>query len=215
MVVEAYDHNANKWELVIDERAAYGERNYSVFGALAGVRRSYGLAPIAAPRGLPKDMAEETKAWAEHGIDHTPSWLTLAEVLNHDWDQWRVTNSAWVNAAVVLDMMRKKTDEPSRYRYDISGGSVVTCSVADLKRLILDRCDGEIPEVSDALEAEMGPVRHHCLDGLNWHYAKHEWMEPLAESCQGFLTWARALTSCQGLPFRKPEEIRLVFGFDS
>lgn len=60
----------------------YSDRNYELFGALAGVR---GWAePIATPRGIPSDVSDGVsdkynieKDW---GI-HTPSWLSLLELI--------------------------------------------------------------------------------------------------------------------------------------
>ena len=61
-------------------------RSYKLFGILAGVRDEEQV-PIVPPRGLPDDMSEttaiEAKIWERDG--HTPSWLTLPELLNFDW----------------------------------------------------------------------------------------------------------------------------------
>ena len=80
----------------------YSGRNYCVFSALADVRNDARgtlghVEPIAAPRGFPEDCDPPT-VWSREqrqvglrppvGVadgDHTPSWLTLAEVFNYDW----------------------------------------------------------------------------------------------------------------------------------
>lgn len=75
----------------------FDTRNYRLFSALAGVRNGYGFAgidtgdpitPIAEPRGLPADVSAPVKADSdEWDIDgHTHSWLTVGELLLHDWD---------------------------------------------------------------------------------------------------------------------------------
>lgn len=62
----------------------YHNRNYELFGILAGVRRS-DLPKIAETRGVPADVTAETLSAASW--DHTPSWLTVAEVLAYDWNR--------------------------------------------------------------------------------------------------------------------------------
>lgn len=59
-------------------------RNYSLFGALAGVR-TRDVEPISLPRHLPVDMSEQTReslaTW--EGDAHSESFFTLAELLKH------------------------------------------------------------------------------------------------------------------------------------
>ena len=63
-------------------------RDYGVFGFLADVRNYSGVPPISAPRGFPDDASAETKADYEcWGCDgHTPSWLSVTELLAFDYD---------------------------------------------------------------------------------------------------------------------------------
>lgn len=59
----------------------YGDRNYDVFGVLAGVRGR--CAPIVEPRGCPDDVSDAVRygnSW-----DHTPSWYLVSELLAYDW----------------------------------------------------------------------------------------------------------------------------------
>jgi len=73
------------------------DRNYALFGALAGVRNYQNITPIAEPRGLPfnfpvKDEYFESyrgKIWMG---DHSYSWLTLDEMLS--WDGWSQLDGA-------------------------------------------------------------------------------------------------------------------------
>ena len=72
------------WEPAILEHGAYDTRNYAVFSKLAGVRGD--LLPIAEPRGLPKDVSREVANQFENGMgDHTPSYLTVKEILDAPW----------------------------------------------------------------------------------------------------------------------------------
>lgn len=72
----------------------FGDRSYDTFAILAGVRNGSGFAgvrtgdgfvPISAPRGLPHDMSPELAAHLAEGIEHTPTWLTLADIQSYDW----------------------------------------------------------------------------------------------------------------------------------
>lgn len=63
------------------ESSLYNERNYFLFGLLAGVR-NYNVQPIREPRGIPEDTCESIKKYFQNwGADaHTPSWFTLYEL---------------------------------------------------------------------------------------------------------------------------------------
>lgn len=82
------DTEERRWQLVIAEAASYGERNYGLFGILAGVRDSR-LPLLVEPRGMPDDASLAACAEsARLGRDgHTHSWITLKEVLDFDWSQ--------------------------------------------------------------------------------------------------------------------------------
>ena len=56
------------------------DRNYALFGVMAGVRGSG--SPIVKPKGIPKDISVVTKIEFEHwGPDaHTPSWFNEEEI---------------------------------------------------------------------------------------------------------------------------------------
>lgn len=70
------------WTEVKDLDEPFGERNYDVFGFLANVR-NYAHSPvISEPRGLPEG------AWGDdHSDFHSHSWLSLAELLDYDYDR--------------------------------------------------------------------------------------------------------------------------------
>jgi len=70
----------------------YSNRNYACFGILAGVRNS-DVPMIASPRGVPRDASKVIVD--HHSWDHTPSWLTLDEILKFNWSQ-RATHSETV-----------------------------------------------------------------------------------------------------------------------
>lgn len=64
-------------------------RDYGLFGFLANVRNYSEVPTIVAPRGLPDDVSDATRAkHAEEGGDaHGETWITLAELLTFDYEQ--------------------------------------------------------------------------------------------------------------------------------
>lgn len=60
----------------------YYNRNYVLFGLLAGVRCSE-IKPLSEPRGIPDDVSELVKEdWKIYGSDgHTPSYFSLPELI--------------------------------------------------------------------------------------------------------------------------------------
>lgn len=60
------------------------DRNYGLFGILAGVRAE-GVTPIAPRRGLPANVSEGTKYLSDRGDGHSGSWLTYDELVSFDW----------------------------------------------------------------------------------------------------------------------------------
>lgn len=75
------DEEEQKYEVV----ELCGERNYSLFTALCGVRDYTGKSPkISRPRGIPEDCTEEVKIANEYwGCDgHSHSYVTLRDVKN-------------------------------------------------------------------------------------------------------------------------------------
>lgn len=62
------------------------DRNYAVFGFLAGVRNYSDVEPISEPRGIPDDACPEVAEEVRMSADHSYSWLTLAELRAFDYD---------------------------------------------------------------------------------------------------------------------------------
>lgn len=81
-------------------------RAYSLFAVLCGnpislVAKNDEIPAIAKARGFPKDMnACYSKCFRDEydpeGGDHGFSWLSLAEIIDFDWNH-KVTRSAWVD----------------------------------------------------------------------------------------------------------------------
>lgn len=68
---------------------AYGNRNYTLFGILAGVR-SNDNPTISAPRGVPSDMSKQIRKEWENEAEwcHSFSWLTLKELIDY-YDKYK------------------------------------------------------------------------------------------------------------------------------
>ena len=83
-----YNCDNFEWDPKTEEyvfASIYSDRNYDLFGVLAGVR-SATCEQIDEPRGLPKDMAAKTREMAEVDKEwtHSHSYLTMRELL-----RWR------------------------------------------------------------------------------------------------------------------------------
>lgn len=64
----------------------HGDRNYSLFSTLAGVRDyTEKVKPVTEPKGFPNDACKlVTKEYIRWDSDaHTPSWLTLKEIRDY------------------------------------------------------------------------------------------------------------------------------------
>lgn len=81
---EYYDPEEEDRDCELIRLDPYKGRSYELFSFFAGVRNSDGTTPmIAPPRGIPEDCSRRIKfdhrRW---GCDaHTPSWLTLKEII--------------------------------------------------------------------------------------------------------------------------------------
>ena len=80
------------------------DRNYQFFAILANVRnRIRSTVPfdyVDHPRGLPEDMSEELSTDPMlHGGDH-PSWVTLQELQDFDWNGKTILRTAVVDPSV-------------------------------------------------------------------------------------------------------------------
>jgi hypothetical protein len=84
--------------------APFDNRSYAVFGWLAGPRNYSEVGPFMEPRGFPDDASDDVRAHFEDwGVAaHTPSWVTLTELLVVDYDaevnDRRVTRQVGRNA---------------------------------------------------------------------------------------------------------------------
>lgn len=108
----------------------FTDRNYILFGALAGVREpDFQMFPV---KGFPEDACPEVKAvYDQWGCDaHTPSWLTLKELKEADWEKFK----APLTKMFPKDLLKKfrETEKAGKPDYQILN---IWCSwAADHKR---------------------------------------------------------------------------------
>lgn len=69
------------------EDAPFEWRHYMMFALLAGVRNYEGIEPITQPRGMPSDASMEALAKRSYWTGHTPSFVTLRELAEFDYDR--------------------------------------------------------------------------------------------------------------------------------
>lgn len=88
----------------IDDGEPFGQRNYSVFAFLAGVRNYSEITPISKMRGYPSDMTvDEDDLWYRHG--HSESWLSIEELNKHDYDRLIVDERYGGRTTVLRDYL--------------------------------------------------------------------------------------------------------------
>ncbi len=75
-------------------------RNYELFAVLAGVRNSYGIKPIAEPRGVPDDASTIVDAWKDYwkGDGHNHSWLSLKELKEFEYSKQEIYDYRYIGA---------------------------------------------------------------------------------------------------------------------
>lgn len=177
----------------------FRDRNYEVFSILADVRNSEGYSTIAPPRWLPDDASPEVQAaWDAHG-EHTPSWLTLAELLAFDWTQV-ASRSGWVNGVEFRRWNRWDREHgfgPRSYYGGVSGRMVRHVSVDEMVSLV------------STTPAEDGDVA--VADPLVSTYCLAEWREPYYRSARNFIS--ECITKL--LRLGDHDDVRIVFWFDS
>lgn len=79
----------------------YSDRNYDLFGMLAGVREP-DIEPIVhvLPRGVPEDASPEFRAIISDYGDVCSSWVKLAELQAYDWDGPGGVHPEWDDPAL-------------------------------------------------------------------------------------------------------------------
>lgn len=183
----------------------YEGRNYRLFTVLAGVRRDSDSIPqIAEPRGVPEDCSPEVRRYMEN-VDHTPSYVTLRELLDFDWTQ-EIEVTGAVGWPEFVDFMVMREVNPHHQPNSwCKWTSAPTIPEAEGVRRFHE-LDHE-----QRRQIRAGLSRYNDMAST---YVQTSWSVPLFVSCQEFLTTTmpRLWQFAKGLD---PANVRLVFYFDS
>lgn len=216
-------------------RVPYGkhmceDRNYDLFAILAGVRNGHGFAgvdtgegfvPIAAPRGVPDDCCAEFRRFVdEGGIEHTPSYCTVAELLAYDWTRETTKRG-------ILDLSEYLRWRPWRDNYGefprswsggVSGPGIVIREQTEIDAALegLDpwqvshrRLDAEVCRRLGVDVPEL--VATGDLISSQRQHVRCAWRAPYYRCVGSFLTETMPRLWRLG----RPEDVRCVFFFDS
>jgi len=99
----------------------YRGRNYYLFALLANVRNYHNeVEPLNDPRGIPDDASAgyryELKRW--NGDYHSPSYYTLEELLNVDWEKYNTGDyDKYLDEFLEsIEKMKEIDSDPSKVR---------------------------------------------------------------------------------------------------
>jgi hypothetical protein len=175
-----------------------GPRNYDAFAILADVRNGRGFAGvktgdgfniISEPKGFPTNMSPEVTEWAE-SLEHTPSWLTLKEILDFNWNQ-TTRHEGWMNLEIYK--LWDKTKSPDDYCGGVAGRNIEHILMNEADRLLKD------------------PSK---IDPKKEYYVNISFNESYIESFGSYYTELIPKMK-EVAPNNDPSKIRMIFYFDS
>ena len=202
------------WCKGVGKQSRYGSRNYNVFSVLGNVRNGSGefeIPFIGDERGLPADAScapcTESCTYDEDSGDclakhddlgeHSLSWVSLAELLAYDWDR-RMPVEGRVDQKQ-FQIFREKA-KPEEYSGGVMGRLVEHIGNSEMAR----RIDSPRPP-------ELEDLFNRIAGGVKQYYTLVRWTETLKEMCGDFCDLFIPALQTLGAP----EDVRLVFGFDS
>lgn len=165
----------------------YHDRNYTVFSVLADVRNQGNIKPISPPRELPTDVASDAGDDDFVYGDHSFSWLLLSELQAYNWNQ-EMFNEGFVGLETFKAWDHAR-GQPKQWSKGVSGMMVDHVTHAEMRRRIADPYPWEAGRTAVTLIG---------------------WSQKLGDRCKSFLQFMETLTTLGG-----PEDVRIVFGFDS
>lgn len=177
-------------------RDPYHSRNYDLFGMLADVRNgTWGtrFVPICQPKGLPDDISQFLRGEMDDDYlwlgDHSFSWLTVAELLAYDWTRVNRKRGC-VHLSEAVAWRKSGQAAPSSY---CAGSSSREVSAEEMRKLVDE-------EIAAGRDGKGKPV---C--------AYMDWDESYADLAGSF--YSHVLPALQKMG--SPDDVRIVFGFDS
>jgi len=190
------------------------DRDYDLFAILGNVRNGSGFAgcdtgdgfdPMSDHRGIPKDISPE--ALASLSNEHSPTWVTLAEILAYNWDR-KTRKRGVVDAVTFLDWdwMKSFRPAPDSYSGDVGGTMVVKISAEAMKEKV-DAIRGNRHGRSEDVKKD---VAKHLAN----HYCRIEWEESYSSAANQL--WTKVLPVMLNLGRDHGfDNVRLVMDFDS
>jgi hypothetical protein len=187
----------------------YDARSYDTFAILADVRNGRELAgvatgdgfePISEPRGLPDDMDPATKEFLSD--EHSQSWLTLQELLDFDWEQ-TTFRRGYVGPNQFRTFLEKGS--PDSWSRGVGGSSVRVVTNEEMQAKIA--ADPTLVGGKDLLG-------RHGADG-NAYYTMVEWKVSYKQAASIFYTESIPALQRLAAEVGGPENVRIVFDFDS
>jgi hypothetical protein len=212
-------------EIDPDHLDSLNARSYIWFAVLANVRNGYGFAgvytheplvPISEPRGLPEDIGEGAAEFCEH-YDHTPSYLTLKEILDYDWGQ-PLQQGGVVDAHTYREWVKNgRKGPPASWSGGVSGGDVHNISNEEMDELIAKAEDSDLTVLGrkssisyEKEEREAAIEYNKLLRNKRSYYTSVRWTEPLRNDVRWQVEAVEKIAEQYD-----PETTRLVFWFDS
>lgn len=223
----------DKWTAVMFPNRWYGKyddepketarvdisRDYDLFAILGNVRNGSGFAgidtgdgfvpmtngPDGPEREVPEDISDEARAALSD--EHSPTWVTLAEILAYDWNR-ETKKRGWVDAVTFADWdwMKDIQAAPDNWSGGILGGSVRHISAREMKR----RVDEIRKDRHGRDEAFVKEVKRQMPDT----YCLIEWTESYSSAASQL--WTKVLPMMLNLGREYGHEnVRLVMDFDS
>lgn len=183
----------------------YSERNYTLFGVLAGVR-GYDIPKIAEPRGLPDNIDREEDANYDIG-DHTYSWLTVQELYDYDWS-YGISEELHIDAESYEHWSRVKEWSRGRPKgIDFFANHTEVDELA--MQVAISHIEAQLKDASWQQKQKEFRSRLKALSLMT----KVTIERNVAEHCPEFYSYVmpRLRKLCEG----DLTSVRIVFGFDS
>jgi hypothetical protein len=196
----------------------YDGRNYALFAILADVRNYGGyLHPISSPRGLPPNIAPESRLIEDYTLrvddddvfsgDHSFSWLTLAELQAYRWTRPVVRTGVISLEEFAGRLASGDESPPTSYCRSVSPTNI-TCPPSPHLRQFMGPQTETISETEAASRLRRGGV---AVAAGHKVYVEIAWNETPAELAGDFYTRVMPALAKLGTP----DNVRIVFGFDS
>jgi len=164
-------------------------RDYDSFALMANVRNYGNTAPIAEPRGLPKDVTPEVaEELPDDGDLHSHSWLMLPEILEVLKPKNKIKQAGIVGEGTFKEYL-ETGKPPDSYCQGIGGSNIVIVSAQEMKKILKN-----------------DKLRHVQMT----YHVKMEWEAPLMENVYNLVEFVKRLKK-----LGDPERIRIVFAFDN